>query len=87
MRFIIQQREGSKQSMHRTKKEQDMSCSEAGRIGGKTTLARYGREHFQKAGLKGQAVLANRYNNQDRSQWGAMGGRPRKAPIILGEEK
>lgn len=35
----------------------DLTCSEAGRLGGLVTLARYGREHYRRAGHKGQAVF------------------------------
>ena len=55
-----------------------LTVSEAGRRGGLTTLSRYGREHFQKAGRKGQASLSAKLTQDQRREWGRQGGRPRK---------
>lgn len=55
-----------------------LSVAEAGQIGGRTTLARYGVMHYQKAGKMGQARLAAKYSSADRRRWGRRGGRPRK---------
>jgi len=63
-----------------------ISCSEAGRIGGEMTLARYGIEFFRQIGKKGQAILTKRYSSEQRRFWGQQGGRPQKVPINLGEE-
>ena len=73
--------------MAKPKGNQNISCAEAGQQGGLATLARHGVEHFRYAGAKGQAVLSQRYSTKQRRLWGRMGGRPRKAPINLGEEK
>jgi len=56
---------------------------EAGARGGATTYARYGKEHFQAIGRKGQAALATKITSDQRRAWGAMGGRPRKRPYLI----
>lgn len=38
-----------------------MNKSEAGRLGGKSTVARYGPEHMRAIGKKGAATLWRRY--------------------------
>ena len=38
-----------------------MSKREAGRMGGRATAAKYGREHMQKIGREGARVLWSRY--------------------------
>ena len=73
--------------MDRNNKKSNISCAEAGQQGGLATLARHGTEHFQRAGIKGQVTLSNRYNTEDRSAWGRLGGRPRRPAIKLEEGK
>jgi len=38
-----------------------MTKQQAGRIGGRATMAKHGREHFQKIGKQGAAVTWERY--------------------------
>lgn len=64
----------------------EISCREAGRLGGLSTLQRKGRSHFKNIGLRGQETLARRFEATDRSAWGKRGGRPRKVKACLGEE-
>jgi hypothetical protein len=63
----------------------ELTCREAGRLGGLSTLARRGRAHFSLIGARGQEVFATRYTLADRSRWGKMGGRPAKGRIGLGK--
>lgn len=64
-----------------------LSVVEAGRVGGLTTLTRYGVAHYKTAGKKGQARTAAKYSSADRRLWGQRGGRPRKVPYQgLGEK-
>ena len=56
----------------------ELTVKEAGAIGGKTTLAKHGREHFRVIGRKGQTSLAAKITSNERRAWGALGGRPRK---------
>ena len=60
-----------------------MTVREAGRLGGLETLRRRGRDHFVRAGHRGQKVMALRYGPEDRKRWGRMGGRPRKVRIVI----
>ncbi len=64
--------------MHTEYKTGELTCREAGHIGGLTTLERYGLAHYRKAGRKGQAKLAGWCNSAQRSSWGSLGGRPKK---------
>jgi hypothetical protein len=63
----------------------ELTCREAGRLGGLSTLARRGNVHFRLIGVRGQKVFASRYTLADRSRWGRMGGRPLKRGISLGK--
>lgn len=56
----------------------ELTVKEAGRLGGLTTLARHGLDHYREAGRKGQAKLDARFGKAQRSCWGAMGGRPKR---------
>jgi len=56
----------------------ELTCREAGRLGGLETLRRCGREHFSRAGRRGQNSFRARYGRGDRRRWGRLGGRPRK---------
>ena len=63
-----------------SKKQQcaELTVSEAGRLGGLSTLARHGIAHYQKVGRKGQAKLATKCTSDQRRSWGALGGRPKR---------
>jgi hypothetical protein len=54
-----------------------MTVIEAGRIGGLKILRERGGEFFVDIGRKGQEVMRKRYPGK-ASEWGKMGGRPRK---------
>ena len=55
-----------------------LTCREAGRLGGLSTLARYGQAHYREIGSKGQAALSARHGREERSLWGSQGGRPKR---------
>jgi len=65
-----------------------MTVREAGRKGGMTVLARYGRAFYAEIGRKGQAAMRQRYPDM-AWVWGKKGGRPRKPSLaeIVGEAK
>jgi hypothetical protein len=65
----------------------NLTVREAGALGGSITYARYGKEHFQAIGRKGQANLATKISSEQRRTWGSMGGRPRKRRYLLMGEK
>ena len=72
--------------MRRKQQYPELTVSEAGRLGGLSTLARHGIAHYQKAGRKGQAKLANKCTSAQRRYWGALGGRPKRVRFTnLGE--
>ena len=56
----------------------NITVSEAGRLGGLETLRRHGRQHFVTAGRCGQEVIARYYTTEDRRHWGSLGGRPKR---------
>jgi hypothetical protein len=58
-----------------------MSVNEAGRLGGSKTLSLKGREFYSKIGKMGQLSLRIKYPNM-ASQWGKMGGRPKKLNLF-----
>jgi hypothetical protein len=58
--------------------KQELTVSEAGRIGGITTATRYGNGYYRRIGQLGQLTFAQRYGSEDRRRWGRMGGRPRR---------
>jgi len=62
----------------------NISCAEAGHLGGIRVLQQYGRQHYVNAGKKGQITLKSRYTHEDRSRWGKMGGRPRRKTLTGG---
>lgn len=64
--------------MSKDGKAEGLTCIEAGALGGRKVLALYGREHYQRAGRKGQAEFRKRYTREDRRRFGSMGGRPKK---------
>lgn len=53
---------------------------EAGRLGGLALLRNRGRAYFATIGKKGQRITRNRYPAM-ASQWGKLGGRPRKPKL------
>ena len=57
---------------------EELTVKQAGVLGGTTTLAKHGREHFRVIGRKGQASLAVKITSNERRAWGMLGGRPRK---------
>jgi general stress protein YciG len=63
-----------------------MNVSEAGRKGGQTVLRNRGREFYRQIGAKGQQKMRARHPGMS-SQWGKLGGRPRKPNLneIMGE--
>jgi len=66
--------------------DESISVKTAGRKGGLTTLNRHGRKHFIQAGKKGQKIIKSKYTQYDRRRWGALGGRPQRKHVNLGEE-
>lgn len=73
--------------MHTNGQRTKLTVKDAGRLGGLTTLARHGLDHYRVAGKKGQAKLAARFGKAQRRRWGSMGGRPRKRKLIHMGEK
>ena len=57
---------------------EELTCRQAGRLGGLETLRRRGRAHFSECGRLGQQALKERWSTEDRRQWGRLGGRPRR---------
>jgi hypothetical protein len=49
-----------------------LSKAEAGRLGGRATLAKYGPEHFRRLGQLGFAALARRLGYAGGSRLGAL---------------
>ena len=65
-----------------------LTVGEAGRLGGLSTLARHGVDHYRKAGRKGQARFNAQFSKAQRSLWGATGGRPRRLRLgDMGEKE
>ena len=56
----------------------EFTTRQAGRLGGLTTLSRYGIAHYRKIGQKGQASFTAKFTSAERRRWGKLGGRPRK---------
>lgn len=54
-----------------------ITVEEAGRRGGLSCLRNRGRSFFVEIGKKGQVALRRKYPNM-ASEWGKMGGRPKK---------
>lgn len=54
----------------------DTSVTEAGNIGGKTTLKRYGLSHFREAGKKGLAKMQSLgqefFIEREKRKWAAL---------------
>jgi len=70
-----------------TKRAEDMTVRQAGRLGGLTVLRNRGSEFFSEIGCLGQRAMRQKYPHKAR-QWGQLGGRPRKPALaeILGGE-
>jgi len=65
----------------------ELTVREAGRLGGLSTLTRYGVDHYRKAGRKGQAKLNAQFGKAQRALWGSLGGRPKKPRLAgMGEK-
>ena len=64
-----------------------ITVNEAGRRGGVTVFRDRGCQFFVEIGKKGQRVMRARYPNM-ASQWGKLGGRPKKPKLdeITGNE-
>ena len=71
--------------MDRDEKQFEYTARQAGKLGGLTTLSRFGITFYRKIGRKGQASFAAKYTTRDRQRWGKLGGRPRKYHRDLGE--
>jgi len=65
----------------------ELTVREAGRLGGLSTLTRYGVDHYRRAGRKGQAKLNAQFGKSQRALWGSLGGRPRKPKLTDVGEK
>ena len=64
-----------------------VTVNEAGQIGGLSVLRKHGREFYAQIGKKGQSVMRQKYPGK-ASEWGKLGGRPRKLPLPdVGEDK
>ncbi len=64
-----------------------MSVNEAGRKGGLTVLGKYGKDFYAQIGKNGQAAMRQKYPD-NASDWGKLGGRPKKLPLSsMGEGK
>jgi len=63
------------------------SASEAGRIGGETVFARYGRRHFKEIGHRGGIITKNTRGSQFYSEIGRKGGRGRAEMLRKKKEK
>lgn len=57
-----------------------ISVNEAGRRGGLACLQKKGRSFFREIGKKGNARMKAKYPNL-ASEWGKLGGRPRKLKL------
>jgi general stress protein YciG len=67
--------------------QQPLTVADAGSKGGKSTLAKYGKEFFREIGRKGQAALSENVTSEQRKAWGAKGGRPKRVRLSdKGEE-
>lgn len=64
----------------------ELTCREAGQLGGLECLRRRGRIHFARAGKLGQETLTRRYTTDDRRRWGRLGGRPPLKVRYAGEK-
>ena len=64
-----------------------ITVSEAGRRGGLSVFGARGCQFFAEIGKKGQRAMRARHPNM-ASQWGKLGGRPRKPKLeeITGNE-
>jgi general stress protein YciG len=72
--------------LDRTQDSKPLSVSEAGRKGGQTVFRNRGKEFYRLIGAKGQQKMRALHPNM-ASQWGKLGGRPRKPNLneVVGE--
>ncbi len=64
-----------------------LTVAQAGKRGGLKLLQTRGRNYFAVIGRKGQEAMRQKYPDM-ASEWGKLGGRPRKLPLgqIVGEK-
>jgi len=62
-----------------------ITVNEAGKKGGLSVLRNRGRQFFTKIGKQGNLAMRHKYPNM-ASEWGKLGGRPRKPKLHLGQE-
>lgn len=63
-----------------------MSVREAGAIGGRAVLQRYGLRFYSQIGRLGQKAMRRKYPGM-ATEWGKLGGRPRKLNLNeMGQE-
>ena len=67
-------------------KDSAMTVVEAGRKGGLAVLQKHGRKHFTKIGRLGQLAMRQQHPGK-ASEWGRLGGRPRKLRLSEMEEE
>jgi hypothetical protein len=60
--------------MSSTDETQEISVSEAGRRGGRSTSKRHGREFYQTIGKKGGATTRDRHGSDFYAEMGKIGG-------------
>lgn len=56
-----------------------MSNSESGRLGGKSTMAKHGSDHYARLGEKGGATTARRHGKEHFSRIGKLHAVPKDA--------
>ena len=84
---ICQQQEETIGMRHTGKRiNQSISVAEAGRRGGLVILRTRGRSYFVELGHRGQRAMRLRYPGM-ASEWGRLGGRPRKPNLEDTEEE
>ena len=71
--------------MERNEEQVEYTTRQAGKLGGLTTLTRYGITFYREIGRRGQVSFTAKYTIEDRRRWGKLGGRPRKYSLDLGE--
>jgi general stress protein YciG len=70
--------------MHKTREA--LTVQEAGRLGGLSTLTKYGRQFYVDIGRLGQQAMRKQHPDM-ASEWGKLGGRPRKPNLNdIGEQ-
>jgi hypothetical protein len=63
-----------------------MSVREAGAMGGRKVLQRYGPQFYSQIGRLGQEAMRRKYPGM-AAEWGKLGGRPRRLNLNeMGQE-